>query len=78
MSTKPDILISVPRAAKLLGISSTTMHTLTRDGTIDSFRPSKHLRVKMSDVRAYLASRREGAAEVLAVLPAEAEALLQR
>jgi excisionase family DNA binding protein len=75
--TNQHNLISVPRAAKLCGLSPTTMHALIGQGHIPAVRPSKHLRVKMSDVYAYLYSRAEGRAEVMPVLSAEAEALLR-
>ncbi len=54
---KDSQYITVPEAAEILGISRPSMHKLLDDGAIEYTRPLKHRRVKVGDVKRYLAEQ---------------------
>lgn len=48
--------VSIPRAAKLLGISANGLAALIDDGVIPCIRPRSHRRVKIRDVKQFRAN----------------------
>jgi hypothetical protein len=56
----PGRQLTVPRAAAILGISATVMHSLLDGGAIPYTVPSKHRRVLMRDLMAYQAHVKGG------------------
>lgn len=55
--------VSVPHAAKLLGMSPSTAGKLIDDGELEAIRPRKHRRVKLASVRQFLGKAKVGAKE---------------
>lgn len=54
----PDSLLTVQQLAKWLNISLATAYRLTESAQIPSFRIRKAIRVRKTDVEAYLAKQR--------------------
>ena len=50
------LTITVPEAAKALGISRTKAYALTRSGELPSFRLGRAVRVPIAELRAWIAT----------------------
>jgi excisionase family DNA binding protein len=69
--------VSVPRAAKMYGLSASTLHGLIDRGEIPAIRPVSQRRVRISDVDAHMQRcAEEPKARRLIGLSPEAAALL--
>lgn len=64
-----DRYITAPQAAAMLGISASGMRRLLDEGVIPCIRPNCHRRVKVSAIREFEQSVRDGGVTKLAQLP---------
>lgn len=73
--SKRDIYISVPRAARMCGLSPGVFRRLIDDGAIPAIRPISHLRIKVSDVERFIRERTEAPVAVDRLTAEESRAL---